>query len=257
LLRAVIIDDEYVVVKGLKIAIDWEKYNIEIVGEAMDGNEGLRIIGDCLPDVVLTDIRMPGIDGIALIEKAKRLVPDAFFVIFSGFRDFEYAKKAISIGVVEYIEKPVTVSKMDEALNKICDLYRSRKEYLSMKRQLKKIEAETPGDTGPGTKSIANKSIAKAKDYLEENFAGDVTLEKLAEIARMNPTYFSMMFKNEVGIGYIKYLNSLRMEKAQFFLRQGLKVKEAARGVGYTNTRYFCYIFKKTYGITPEQYKKQ
>ena len=255
-MKAVIIDDEYIVLKGLRHTIQWEKYDIEIVGEATDGNDGLRIIKETMPDIVLTDIRMPGIDGITLLENAKKFIPDAYFVIFSGFRDFEYAKKAVSLGVVEYIEKPVTVSKMEEALKKIYEQHISRAEYMRIKKRVEEIGLVIQEDAGRESVSdAAGRMITIAKKYLEKNFNEDISLEKLAKIARMNPTYFSMRFKKEVGLNYIKYLNTLRLEKAKALLHQGYKVNEVARDVGYTSTRYFSHIFKSTYGFTPEQYK--
>lgn len=118
MVKAVILDDEYLVIDAMKVLVDWEKYGITIAGTAMDGISGFDLIVKERPQIVLTDIRMPGMDGLSIIEKVKCIYPGIQFILFSGYTDFEYAKKAIVLGVLDYIVKPVTAAKVEEALRK-------------------------------------------------------------------------------------------------------------------------------------------
>lgn len=118
MIKVVILDDEYLVIEAMKNIIHWDKFYMEIVGTAMDGKRGFDLIVEKEPDVVLTDIRMPLLDGLSIIEKAKYIYPKMQFILFSGYTDFAYAQKAIVLGVLDYIVKPVTARKVESALEK-------------------------------------------------------------------------------------------------------------------------------------------
>lgn len=101
------------------------------------------------------------------------------------------------------------------------------------------------------------KNVLPAKEYIDEHCSEPITLSMLAELCDMHPTYFSVIFKEQVGITYVKYLNEIRMERAKALLKQGMKVKDVYERVGFTSNRYFCDKFKKFTGFTPDQYKRQ
>ena len=111
--KAVIFDDEYIVLQGLQAMIDWQKYGVEIVGTAGDGAAALAIVRERRPDIILTDIRMPGMDGLELIERVMQEAPDTYTIVFSGFNEFEYVKRAIGLGVADYLEKPITIQTIE------------------------------------------------------------------------------------------------------------------------------------------------
>ncbi|GAE29813.1 response regulator [Alkalihalobacillus hemicellulosilyticus] len=139
MLKAVICDDEYIVLEGLKKMIKWEKYNIELVGMAHDGIEALSLIEETQPDIVFTDIRMPGMDGLRLIERITEQFPMVICIVFSGFTEFTYLKQAIKLGVIDYIEKPVTIEKIEDAITRTMKRYNEQKEL----KQLKVEQFET------------------------------------------------------------------------------------------------------------------
>lgn len=105
--KLLIVDDEPIVREGIKNLIPWEDYNFQLVGEAKDGKEGLKKIMELKPDLVLVDIKMPGLSGIELIKTAKEQGHQSKFVILTGYSDFEYAKSAIHLGVRGYLLKPI------------------------------------------------------------------------------------------------------------------------------------------------------
>ena len=119
MLKLVIADDEYRVCQLIENIIPWETYGIEICGIAYDGIKALEIIMDKKPDIVITDIRMPGYDGLKLIEKTKAFDPSICFILISGHRDFEYAQNAIKFGAEDYILKPISEAELDRIIRKI------------------------------------------------------------------------------------------------------------------------------------------
>ncbi len=131
MIKAVLIDDEYIVLEGLKAIVNWEVFGIEVVGVASDGISGLELIEKEKPDIVFTDITMPRMNGLSLIEKAKKVIPSGVFIIFSGYNEFEYARKAISLGVIDYLDKPVTIDKVEETLKEAIRIINKKKKKLN------------------------------------------------------------------------------------------------------------------------------
>ena len=112
LYRIILVDDEEEVRKSIIRKIDWQSVGFTVVGDAENGEDALEKIENLEPDVVLTDIRMPYMDGLTLAEKIRQRYPSMKIVIFSGYDDFDYAKRAIKLNVTEYILKPVNVEEL-------------------------------------------------------------------------------------------------------------------------------------------------
>ncbi|WP_121613417.1 response regulator transcription factor [Mesobacillus foraminis] len=132
MLKAVIFDDEYIVLQGLQKMIDWGKYGIELVGTATNGEEALTLFKTSLPDIVFTDIRMPGMDGLQVIEKILSSSPDTACIVFSGFNEFEYVKKALKLGVADYLEKPITIPLIEDAIKRTLEKITHQKQISSI-----------------------------------------------------------------------------------------------------------------------------
>lgn len=127
MVRMVVIDDEYYIRTGIRDAIDWKSINVEIVGEAEDGEQGLELILAQKPDLVLTDIRMPFMDGLELIEKISDSQIGCGVIVLSGFDEFEYAQAALRHGVLDYLLKPIDKAKLKETVQKACQTIRNRR----------------------------------------------------------------------------------------------------------------------------------
>ena len=119
LYRIILVDDEEEVRKGIIRKIDWNRLGFEVVGDAENGAEALEKIEQLEPEVVMTDIRMPFMDGLTLTERIRQKYPSMKVLIFSGFDDFEYAQQAIKLNVTEYILKPVNVEELSEILTRV------------------------------------------------------------------------------------------------------------------------------------------
>ncbi|WP_409291320.1 response regulator [Peribacillus sp. SCS-37] len=107
--KLLIVDDEKIVIEGLKSVVNWQEHQIEIAGSASDGEEALKEIMDKKPDIVLADIRMPKLNGLDLIQETKALNLDTVFIIISGYSTFDYARRAIQLQAVDYLVKPIEV----------------------------------------------------------------------------------------------------------------------------------------------------
>lgn len=128
--RVIIADDEPKVSQLIKNLIEWDNLNLELVATATDGITALELIKKHRPDIVITDIRMPGYDGIELIKYAKEVSPNIDFIIVSGYQHFDYAHNAIKYGVKDYLLKPLNKNEINTTLSKMIDKYseRSRQE---------------------------------------------------------------------------------------------------------------------------------
>ncbi|MGF7144682.1 two-component system response regulator YesN [Anaerotaenia torta] len=119
--QLMIIDDEPVVRTGIKQLIPWEDYNFQICAEGLDGKDGLRKVLEYLPDLVLVDVKMPGMSGIELIREAKKEGFEGKFIILTGYSDFEFAKSAVNLGVRAYLLKPIDEDELLENIREVLD----------------------------------------------------------------------------------------------------------------------------------------
>ena len=243
----VIIDDESVVIEAIGAMVARAELPYEIIGTADNGVDGLRIVRELRPDVVITDIRMPGIDGLSLIERTTQELPLCVFIVISGHREFEYAHKAIALNVSDYIEKPIDYQSIVTALmraEELLDMRRRAQQVRSVDqaRQLERSEAQ-------------NASIDRVLRYIHENYARDLGLEDLSALVGMTPAYLSSLFKENTGTSYVKYLTAVRMNNAKKLLAAGEKAMTVAEKVGYREYNYFCKVFKKQVGVTPTEYR--
>ncbi|WP_194287352.1 response regulator [Gracilibacillus oryzae] len=499
MIKVVICDDEVIVLDAVQSLIDWNRWGLTLVGTATNGITALELIKKQQPDLVLTDIRMPGLDGFALLEKLNEIESSSYYIIMSGFDEIDYYKKAIQLDVIDYLEKPISIERLEGCLDKAWKKIQTENEIKDLKQkwqdsqslitekkmidllnqtklteqqwndvagikaaeitavtvgvfrsnsfvEVKKIirsfrsildmeiflvnDGETSviiwlqyGDSdqltdfltaladlntviGIGStyrnplkirrtyveaheafkmgeflekggvtafaelnfshkisdtlttleqniifsirsadseridalledylkdikqnnvspdvvkqeclkliflglevmketgieyrwkkenfvpyvelenfhsleaiekwlkyhfkemlnwlKELRSKqkhiSVQKACTYIDKNYSNDISLEKVASIVKMNPSYFSILFKEEVGLSYIKYITKIRIDKAKLKLKEGKSIAEVSEEVGYLNHRYFSELFKKMTGLTPGQFKKQ
>lgn len=139
--KVLIVDDEPIIRKGLKNIIDWNSMECEICGEASDGKDGMNLIDEVKPDIVITDIKMPGVDGLSMIKETKNIIPDGKIVILTGFRDFEYIQEAIKLGAFDYLLKPSRIEDINSVLKKAVEELKSQRckdeEFENLKNEFK------------------------------------------------------------------------------------------------------------------------
>lgn len=128
-IRMIIVDDEPIICEGLKKTIDWSQLGVEVAGVAYDGEQALQIVQSEPIDIVLTDIRMDGIDGLELAEQLRAMYPEISLVMISGYEDFEYARRAMRIGVSDYLLKPVNIDELKAVVSNVIARIRERDDH--------------------------------------------------------------------------------------------------------------------------------
>lgn len=251
--RIVFIDDEYLVLKWLQTVFPWDKYGIEIAGVAEDGKKGFDLIRRERPDIVICDIKMPLMDGLELMKAVRDRGWLCKFIILSGFGYFEYAQQAVRYGASDYLLKPVHYNKMVETVEKVlADLEKERRLFGGREvRQALDFSEEERG-------SSYSRNVLIALQYIEEHMDKDVPVEEIAGLLHIGNSYFSTIFKREVGMSFVEYCTGKKMETAKKLLEnKKLKIQKIAELVGYQDPKYFSQVFKKYFGRTPKEYRSE
>ena len=142
MLTAILADDEEIVRSSMEKWIPWNELGVSLVGVASDGEEAYGMILSLHPDIVITDIRMPFMDGIELIKEVQKRGYNPICVIYSAYGEFEYAQNAISLGVREYLLKPIRLEAFKELFDKVIDLCRAKDEVVKEKEQIRQVKEE-------------------------------------------------------------------------------------------------------------------
>jgi two-component system response regulator YesN len=219
--------------------------NFECVGTAADGEEAVELVERHLPDLLITDIKMPVLGGLELVERIRRMNPDLRILIVSGYSEFEYARRAIELGVDDYILKPIDFEKLREILRRI---------RIRLEASAGSIDAEF----GLDRIGAREEELAKAVEvFLQENYRQPYSLERLAASFNCKPAYLLRLYRKITGNTPTQDLIRLRIEKAKRLLagHPHLEIKQVAAAVGYDDALYFSRLFKKETGLNPSAFK--
>lgn len=234
-------DDEIWVIMGLKKLIEKTGAPFRVVGEANNGIVALEEIEEKKPDVLITDIRMPGMDGLQLMQKIQEKNLDTRVVLVSGYAEFNYAQQAMRMGAVDYLLKPVEEEALAEVLERL---------EIMLNKDGKKPEEQTDEELNP---SVLESII----EEIRKNYKDNITLTKLAERYNISAGHLSSLLKEELGMPFSEYITSKRIQRAKELLDdESLSVDAIAREVGYKDYFYFTKVFKKAVGISPSKYRK-
>lgn len=251
--KVLIVEDEDIMRKGLMFMPKWQDVNCIVVGEAINGQDGLEKIQTYLPDIVICDINMPVMDGLEMLEKSiNKYGYDA--IIVSGYGEFEYARKGISLGVTEYLLKPIDYPKLYEAIRKIQS---KRNEDIHIKNAIHQIDVEKKklGILEYKERKSGNRYVALMVQIIHDKYATRLMLNDISEECQMSCTYLNVKFKDETGYTFNDYLNRYRIQKAIDLLRENqYKIYEIADMVGFYDYKYFIKVFKKYTGCSPARF---
>lgn len=241
----IIAEDEELLLHSLAKKIESMNVNFEVVGKAQTGVHAYELVKQLSPDLVITDIRMPEMDGIALLQKIRDNYPLIDFIITSGYSDFEYAKSAIHLQVSEYLLKPIDPEELLSALVNLKNKY--------------EIQQSSFNDIF-NTATARNTPVQIAsvlKDYLIKNYNKDINLNLIANNMNYSPSYLTKIFYQFYECSPSKYLINLRIQKAQQLLLHNpeLSIRQIGESIGYEDQGYFSRIFKKQTGLSPLEYR--
>lgn len=241
LLSLVIVDDEPMIADSLAELYPWREWGFEVAGVYYSADSMLAALGGGHVDVVLTDIRMPGTDGLdfARILVKERIASQT--VLLSAYADFEYARQAMHAGVFDYLTKPVQYEKIATTF--------------SLLHQ--KLCARRPASPSGDDNAYHGKLAAYACRYAEEHM-DTATLETVASNLGFTPSYVSRIFHGVTGKTFSRHLLECRMTRAAKLLSGPFtSISSVAYVVGYDNVPNFNRTFAKFHGMTPSQYALQ
>ena len=243
--KIVIAEDEELQLNSLVKKVEKFCPGFTVVSTAQTGSQAYKLICEKAPDILISDIRMPVMTGIELMEKARIMFPELQFIIISGFSEFEYARSAIRLQVSDYLLKPVETEELQKALNKI-----------RLKLQ-ERAQEESAAFNGDSENKTAEQVAFAVIEYLQHHYNEEVNLNQIASALHYSPSYLTKIFVQQYDTTPSKYMISLRMQKAQQLLAHNpeLSVRQIGETVGYPEQGYFSRIFKKYVGVSPLEYR--
>lgn len=258
MIKLVIADDEHITRLGLQ-SLDWEEEGFQIVGVAGSGLEALDLIRSCKPDLLLTDIRMPGMDGLSLMKVIQTEFPQIKVIFITAYHQLDYAMSAIKLGAAGFVLKPTDPDEIMDTCKKAKLHIEADRSRLSAEQQLRQQVKEytlTLQEKMLPDTEVRSDVVNTVSTYLENHYMDEITISKLADQLHFHPDYLSRVFKKETGENFSDTLTRIRMHKAVELLADpAIRVYEISELVGIRDSRYFSQLFKKRYGVTPNEFR--
>lgn len=252
-MKLLIADDEAIIRKGL-LKLDWTKAGITEVQSADNGLDALRQISTWNPDVVLTDIRMAGMNGLQIAKEVHESNERCKLIILSGYGTFEYAKEAFHNGVFDFLLKPSNPQEIFTTVKRAVEEIR-RNTTQEIQDTIDQRFNQKNDDSNDSRKE--QNTINRILQYIENNYMNDITLQSLSKEMHFSTTYLSKLIKKETSYNFTKIVCTVRMMKAAELLSTtNLKVYEICERIGMGDQRYFGQLFAKTFGQSPLEYRK-
>lgn len=245
MLKVLIVEDEEMIRKGIVLTVDWSSLGCVVVAEASNGEEGLEAVRRYNPTLIITDIKMPKMDGIEMMRQLRQAGNNAYVIILTAYDTFTYAQNAIRLGAADYILKPFHDGDLEKAIRSI------QARYLTS-------EKPAPALSDPGLKKGGkSKYVQSAISYIETHYADPtLSISAIADTLNISEGHLSHTFKKETDSTLLAYLTRFRIHKAMELLQDcRVKVYEVAEQVGYRDIAYFSSTFKKMVGVSPSEYQ--
>lgn len=241
--KVVAADDEAYIREALKKLINWRKMNCDLIDVVTDGQELINKIEEEEPDIVITDIQMPEVNGVDVCKYLYKTYPETQIIILTAYSDFSYAKSAIKYSVCDYVLKVSIMDELPDAIEKaIGNLNQLRKEIeKNEKDPLEQLSL-----------------IQQIDQYIEQNYKNKLSLDDIAEALHINSSYLSRVYKLKRGRNLFDAILNLRIEAAKdYLINTDMRTYEISELVGVEDASYFSKMFKKITGVSPKEYRKQ
>ncbi|WP_276952811.1 response regulator transcription factor [Enterocloster lavalensis] len=248
-----IVDDAVLTRKALVMTMPWDRWGCVVVGSADDGERAFEEIVKLEPDIVITDIRMVHVSGLELIRRCRAEGIRAQFIIISGYNEFEYAKAALRMEVLDYILKPIDDEELQKAVEKAVQRIGETKALSAERREQ---EGEIKSLLLEYDEKNMNAYLRGALRYVRENYARELSIRDVAAHLAISDSYLAKLFKVELNITFLEYLTRVRMRRAMELMRdKNMPIYEVAERVGYRDYRHFSSTFKKLAGVGPKEFQ--
>ena len=240
--KVLIIDDVALVRDAIKLLGQWELFGITEILEAGNAEEGMKLIYQEKPELIITDMKMPVMDGTALLTRLDEEQIKSKVIVISGYSDFKYTRLAIQSKVIDYILKPIDPQDLNN----------------SIAAAMAEIEKDFPpsGIDHEDSASTGNKLINEVIHYIGKHYMEDISLSSLADTFYLSKEHLSRLFKRETGTNLFSYIMELKLDDAKkLLISTELTLDEIAFKLGFSNGNYFSKVFKKNTGQSPREYK--
>lgn len=242
-IKTLIVDDEAHIRQKVKKIIESQFEDFEIVTLAKDGHEALEIIKNNRIDLLITDIQMPEMTGLELVENIHVNYPHIKALILTGFGEFEYAKKAIQLDVVDFILKPLNKEDFIKILAELLMAF--------------SIEWNQDIHLPSNVFLSGEETFEMVRQYIQENYLENITLSEIAEKFNITQAYITKLFIKYTTAPPLKYKTNLRMNKAKDYLSTtDYSMAQIAEALGYSDQFSFSKAFKKNEGSSPLKYRQ-
>ena len=241
--KVVLIDDESIITEGLQKVVDWAAHNCQVVALAQDAASGAQAIRQRRPDILFTDIKMPGEDGLTMLAALKGEFPRMQIAVLTGYRDFEYAQRAIRLGVSRFLLKPSKMEELNEALAYMTGVLDAL------------VPTEEP-EPPPEAENPNSFLVRQAQAYIGEHYNQRLSLLDVADHCYVSQWHLSKLLNKHLGQTFYDLLNFVRIQHAKGLMADpALRISEVAEQVGYADTAHFSRIFKKLEGISAGEWR--
>lgn len=231
--RVLLADDEPWALQDMKMTFPWEKYGFRVAGSFTKAADAWGALCSMRPELVVTDLRMPGISGVELMRRAREQQLSCAFILVSGVSDFEAARQAIRYGAAEYCLKPLDPESCEATLRRVA------------------------GILAPSvSSSVASPAMQAVLDHIDARLHLKLTLSDVAGALHISVHTLTRMFRQELDVTFCQYLETRRLACAQLLLQdRRFSVSEIAEKCGYADQNYFTVCFKRRFSMTPLQYR--
>lgn len=249
-MNVLIAEDELPTRRGILSSLQQCSQGAWQIHAAVNGLEALEYARKQHVDLLITDIRMPGLNGIDLLKQLKSEQRDTVSILLTGYAEFEYARSAMQLGAVNYILKPVDHDGLVQAVQDAMAI---------VKKRLRREEQEPLPESEEEAfiPKVRNASIRSALEYIQAELSRpSLSIKDVAESIHLNPSYTSSLFKEETHQTFSEFVNRLRLIRAKGLLLQtDKKIYEIAEEVGFSSSKYFVQVFRDVESMTPNHYR--
>lgn len=250
-----IIDSDEKSADFLEKTVRWKSLRCKVIGRVENALEVGMKIRKLQPDIIITEILMPSFNGLEMIERLNKQKCKSNYIITTSWEKFEYAQKAIQLGVSGYLLKPIKTDEMEMCISKI--LSETCSDISLIKGYEVKDEKELILDKIQEQYMEYSLVIRVALNYIDRHLYSELSLTVLCDEVSLSIAYFSRLFKKEVGVGFSDYVTMVKMNRARKLLcNPHSKIYEVAEMLGYRDYTYFFQVFKKQFGYSPSEIKK-
>jgi len=253
--KIMIVDDEPSIVNALKKIILKKSDIYEVIAEAYSATEASEMVFSILPDIVITDIKMPGMSGLELVKLLAVNFPQIVVIVVSGYDDFKYVHDAFMYGVEEYILKPVVPDKLISLLTNL-EIKLNNQALLKATKMSAGVEEKKITNID-NSKSITENMVNSIEKYVEAHIESDNSIFEICQIFSISQPYLSKYFRKYKSCTYNEFLINLKISKAKILLteRKDLLISTIAFMSGFSDQFYFSKVFKSIVGVTPSEHR--